>query len=131
MSAAGHSGASPVSLAGPPVPPKVTEKQIVEARFGNGDALSAVLARIAYLEARTAALEAALPETLRLLGCVHVKDCGDHYCRYCSARSPEWNHEAYCAYGQSQRDHTAASMLTARLLALRPSETKTRETPNG
>ena len=37
----------------------------------------------------------------------HLLDCGAHHCYYCSARSPEWRHDPYCAYIRSQSARTA------------------------
>lgn len=64
------------------------------------------------------ALRLALTEAEALLAEVHVRDCGAHYCRYCSARSPEWEHGPYCPYVESQEASTRAQHLRARIRAL-------------
>lgn len=32
----------------------------------------------------------------------HALDCGAHSCRYCSAKSPAWEHDSHCLYVRSQ-----------------------------
>lgn len=36
----------------------------------------------------------------------HQMDCGAHFCRYCSARSPEWEHAEHCSFAMSQEAYT-------------------------
>lgn len=60
-------------------------------------------------------------ELIRLLRCVRVLDCGAHYCRYCPAKSPDWQHGAYCPYVESQHEWDAARAMIRRLEAARPS----------
>lgn len=61
-----------------------------------------------------------LADIVRLLKCVQVLDCGAHYCRYCSAKSPDWEHGAWCPYVQSQRENDEALKLARRLEAALP-----------
>lgn len=63
--------------------------------------------------------EALRDETIRLLKCVRPLDCGAHYCRYCPAKSPAWEHSPACPYVESQRDHDDAQSLI-RALAAQP-----------
>ncbi len=58
-----------------------------------------------------------LAEAERLLKHVNVLDCGAHYCRYCPAKSPDWDHTPFCPYEQSQRDNDAARVLRAQIAA--------------
>jgi hypothetical protein len=52
---------------------------------------------------------------IRLLKHVRVLDCGAHYCRYCPAKSPAWEHTPSCPYEESQRIHDEAQAMIARL----------------
>jgi hypothetical protein len=64
-------------------------------------------------------------EILRLLRHVRVLDCGAHYCRYCPAKSPAWEHTPSCPYVESQQVHTDAMALRDRLSALLSSPPQT------
>lgn len=72
----------------------------------------------AQLAQQAQQITALVGEAVPLLRCVRVLDCGAHYCRYCPAKSPEWDHDENCPYVVSQRDNTAASELAERLAAL-------------
>lgn len=41
-------------------------------------------------------------------------DCGHHYCRYCRAQSPAWEHSEHCPYARSLRIWTEAGALLDR-----------------
>ena len=56
-------------------------------------------------------------DVTRLLQAVHVLDCGTHYCRYCPAKSPDWDHTPGCPYVESQRDTDEARALIPRIAA--------------
>jgi hypothetical protein len=66
--------------------------------------------------ARAEQAEAALARVREALEGVlanHCLDCGAHYCRYCSARSPEWAHTEHCYYVRSvQAFEKARAALT-------------------
>jgi hypothetical protein len=56
-----------------------------------------------------AALVARITAALRT---VRERDCGAHYCRYCSAGSKnQWQHESYCLYVESQKQSEEARAL--------------------
>lgn len=61
-------------------------------------------ARANRAEAALARVRAALEDVLAH----HSVDCGAHYCRYCSAKSPEWAHAEHCAYVRSVQAFTRA-----------------------
>lgn len=63
--------------------------------------------------AEGARLKEAAEEFLRY----HALDCGAHFCRYCSARSPEWEHAEHCSFVLSQAAYTK---LRAALVAEEP-----------
>ena len=63
--------------------------------------------------------KALLEETIRLLRCVRPLDCGAHYCRYCPAKSPAWEHGPCCPYVKSQCEHDEAQALIRQLEARR------------
>ena len=54
-------------------------------------------------------------EIIELLKSVRTLDCGAHYCRYCSAKSPKWEHSTGCPYVESQRESDAANSMIQRL----------------
>ena len=47
---------------------------------------------------------------------VRKLDCGVHYCRYCSACSPEWQHSDNCPYAQSLQDVERVHIIIKREL---------------
>lgn len=57
-------------------------------------------------------------EAADLLRRVRVLDCGAHYCRYCPAKSPAWEHTTSCPYVESQREQTRARQVADQLLHL-------------
>lgn len=52
--------------------------------------------------------EDALREVLKNM---RTLDCGHHHCRYCDARSPEWNHAVGCAYAHSVKAFALANSM--------------------
>ena len=67
--------------------------------------------------APTEALKALVRQAIKHLKHVHVLDCGAHYCRYCPAKSPKWEHTPSCPYLESQKRNTEALKLRAQLSA--------------
>lgn len=63
---------------------------------------------------RLARLERAARDSLISLAHVRQRDIGAHYCRYCSAKSPDWAHHPSCLFEESRRevDHARATMTT-------------------
>lgn len=58
------------------------------------------------------------PEIIRMLRCVRVLDCGAHYCRYCPARSPAWEHDPSCPYVESQKEYDRARTAADELASI-------------
>lgn len=58
-----------------------------------------------------------LQQAIELLKHVRVLDCGAHYCRYCPAKSPAWEHAPHCPYEESQKRNDEARKLRAQLSA--------------
>ena len=79
--------------------------------------LTALQQEHARLQAMTKVLSDNAPEIVRLLCCVRSLDCGAHYCRYCLAKSPTWEHSPCCPYPESQRDYEQARALVAQIEA--------------
>lgn len=69
------------------------------------------------LEEENERLRKLATEAAEILKHVRVLDCGAHFCRYCPARSPEWEHMPSCPYEESQGLNTRASQLRVELLA--------------
>lgn len=63
------------------------------------------------------ALRAAVREAEVLLREVRPLDCGAHYCRYCPAKSPDWEHGPHCPYVESQHAADRARALRLKLAA--------------
>ena len=64
-----------------------------------------------------ARIRALATEAAELLKHVNVLDCGAHFCRYCPAKSPTWEHSPGCPYEESQRLNTEAGRVRKALLA--------------
>jgi len=73
--------------------------------------------RVVAFSAPPEALRALVEQAIELLKHVHVLDCGAHYCRYCPAKSPAWEHTPHCPYEESQKRNTEARELRAQLTA--------------
>lgn len=77
----------------------------------------------AQVEGATPPALQALLETLKqenlilLRECVRPLDCGDHYCRYCRAKSPLWEHSEHCPYADSVRKVENARLILDDLAA--------------
>jgi len=63
-----------------------------------------------------------LKQAAPLLRTVRVLDCGAHYCRYCPAKSPLWEHSPSCLYVESQKEQSDAHALAAEIAKLLPEE---------
>lgn len=74
------------------------------------------------LAARVRALEGLLREAEAALSSVRTLDCGAHYCRYCPAKSPAWEHGPSCPYVESQREYASARDVRTRIAALLSAE---------
>ncbi len=74
--------------------------------------------RLAEQERRIAGLQEHLIAAAQLLRSVRTLDCGAHYCRYCPAKSPAWEHSPSCPYVESQREKDEARALIAEIEAL-------------
>ncbi len=51
---------------------------------------------------------------------IRALDCGDHYCRYCNARSPDWSHARSCPYQRSVEIADEARKILDRVQAAAP-----------
>lgn len=71
-----------------------------------------------------AQIEALLPDLIDVLRHVNVLDCGAHYCRYCPAKSPDWDHTPGCPYVESQHANNRARAMRTTLADLLPAPEK-------
>ena len=63
-------------------------------------------------------LQTLIARAIQVCGYVRSLDIGAHYCRYCPAKSPAWEHSPSCPYVESQREKDEARALKGELEAL-------------
>lgn len=96
--------------------PFATYKELCQLNAASQQEVARLKAELSGLR-EAEPLKALVVEAVELLKHVRVLDCGAHYCRYCPAKSPEWEHTPSCPYEESQVVSERARVLRQKLSA--------------